>query len=432
MRWIFAILAFAAVCPTPSNAQPATPATTQSAAGATVVWISIDGFRGDYLKRINPPALTRLAHEGASTFRERPIFPSLTFPNHVAQVTGTTVDGHGIPTNDFFDTATQKSYSFPDDGSLIRAEPIWITAKRQGLRVAVIDWPMSHAQTGEFKSDFFEQHFDTKETDAQRLDHVADVLDSDHAAVPLRLVLTYISHVDSTGHKFGPDSPEIDKAVMDADATVDKFVQRVTQWFDKSHDAAHGAAHGAAHDADDELYILLTTDHGMQKIHTNVNLDRLLGVDLVAGIKSLTSGPVANIYLGDLPDDQKTDRADKIIARLKTNDFLHVWKSSDMPPELHYSDPTRVGDVVVLLKPGYHWVSQRNAATMPAPPGATHGYDPAECPNMYGFAIAWRYRHPLTAHDLGPIDNTQWHATVAHLLGIDPSAQSDKRFIYLR
>src|SRR4051794_15212834 len=95
---------------------------------ATVVWISIDGLRGDYVSRANPPTLTRLAAEGASSRRVRPMFPSLTFPNHVAQVTGTTVDHHGVPLNNFIDATTGQKYDFPDDSALLRAEPIWTTA----------------------------------------------------------------------------------------------------------------------------------------------------------------------------------------------------------------------------------------------------------------------------------------------------------------
>src|SRR5256885_572819 len=119
----------------------------QPAPRTTVLWISVDGLRGDYLKRADPPTLMRLAHAGAYTTQVRPIFPSETFPNHIAQVTGTTADHTGIPTNAFFDTATGQRYSFPDDSALIRVEPIWTTAKRQGVRVAVIDWPMSYKQT---------------------------------------------------------------------------------------------------------------------------------------------------------------------------------------------------------------------------------------------------------------------------------------------
>src|SRR5438045_4017685 len=31
---------------------------------------------------------------------------------------------------------------------MLQAEPIWLTAKRQGVRTLVHDWPLSHAQRG--------------------------------------------------------------------------------------------------------------------------------------------------------------------------------------------------------------------------------------------------------------------------------------------
>src|SRR3954468_9883439 len=140
-----------------------TTTTTQHPGGRnTIVWISIDGLRCDYVRRADPGTLSRLAREGAYTNDEVPVFPSLTFPNHVSQVTGTTVDHHGVPMNGFYDSATRQSYSFPDDQSVMRAEPIWTTAKRQGLRTAVIDWPVSHAQTGPYASDYFDPAFDSK------------------------------------------------------------------------------------------------------------------------------------------------------------------------------------------------------------------------------------------------------------------------------
>jgi predicted AlkP superfamily pyrophosphatase or phosphodiesterase len=50
---------------------------------ATVIWISIDGLRNDYVQRAQAPTLMRLEKEGAYTNRERAIFPSLTFPNQI-------------------------------------------------------------------------------------------------------------------------------------------------------------------------------------------------------------------------------------------------------------------------------------------------------------------------------------------------------------
>lgn len=68
----------------------------------TVVMISLDGFRSEYLTRHCVPALKKLAKDGISSDMH-PIFPSLTFPNHFSMVTGVYPDIHGIINNEFYD-----------------------------------------------------------------------------------------------------------------------------------------------------------------------------------------------------------------------------------------------------------------------------------------------------------------------------------------
>ena len=51
------------------------------------ILISIDGFRPDYLDRGVTPMLSGLAKDGVRASM-RPSFPSKTFPNHYAIVTG--------------------------------------------------------------------------------------------------------------------------------------------------------------------------------------------------------------------------------------------------------------------------------------------------------------------------------------------------------
>ncbi len=391
-----------------------------SGSHTTVIWISVDGLRHDYIARIHPPTLERLAHEGIYTNDEVPVFPSLTFPNHAAQVTGKRVDGSGIPANGFYDPDTKQQYYLPDDAALMRAEPIWVTAKRQGVRSAVIDWPMSHNQSGPLTADYFGKEFNKKETDEERLNRVVELLKNDHGMPPLRLVMTYISKIDTTGHSFGPDSPEVDQAVRDTDASLGRFIASVTQWF------------AATRGKDEELVILLTTDHGMEKIHTQVNLDRLIGGDLLLGAKIVLSGPIATIHLLDVPADQKDERAQRIVEKLSPNKFLNAWQSKNVPAKYHFADPTRIGDVTVLLSPGYTFTAVRVAATQPASTlKGNHGYDPAVSPNMLGSAVIWSNRTPMAGRDLGEVQNTQWAATVAKLLGIDPPAGCDPKAVMI-
>ncbi len=381
----------------------------------TVVWVSIDGFRHDYLERFHPPTLTRLVHEGAFTTRETPIFPSLTFPNHVAQVTGVGVSGHGIPMNAFLDDATGKTYSFPDLAPLLRAEPIWVTAERQGVRTCCVDWPMSHGETGPVEAAYFDSTFDTEETDRHRLDRIVDLLEADHDPHPYRLIMGYMSGVDHVGHSAGPTSPRIGQAVAVADQDVDHFLHGVTTWFN----ATHGPA--------DELVVLFTTDHGMTDVKELVNLDRLIGAELGRGIKIVTSGPVATIHTEQTP----AGRAGQIVKRLSPYPFLTVWQAADVPAVDHFSDPSRIGQVVVMLKGGYSFTKQKLATTLPVPrdSGGMHGYDPAGFPDMKGSAELWRLRRPIGGRDLGPIDNTQWDATVCRLLGIRPPPGADPRAV---
>jgi predicted AlkP superfamily pyrophosphatase or phosphodiesterase len=387
-------------------------------ARTTVVWVSIDGFRHDYLERFHPPALCRLAAEGASTTHEIPIFPSLTFPNHISQVTGVGVDGHGIPLNNFLDETNGQTYSFPDQSKLLRAEPIWLTASRQGVPTACIDWPMSHNQKGPDKAAYFGAFFDSQETDLHRLDRILTLLNSDaDRKMPYRLILGYISHVDTMGHRTGPTSPQIRDAVLEADANVDHFVNGVIKWFN------------ATHTADDELVLIFSTDHGMTDVKNLVNLDRLIGADLVKDTKIVTSGPVATIHC---PATQP-GRPAQIVDHLRAYPFLTAWKAGDVPAADHFSDPSRIGQVVVMLKPGYSFTGQRMAATLPVPAHSSgmHGFDPAECPDMQGAAVIWRLRQPIGGRDLGRIDNTQWDATVCGMLGIHPPPAADQRAVAL-
>ncbi|MFQ5528662.1 MAG: alkaline phosphatase family protein, partial [Thermoanaerobaculia bacterium] len=85
---VFALLA--ALClsctsaPPPQTSAPA-PATSDAGPEApepTLILISLDGFRWDFLDRGVTPTLSRLAAAGVHAERLIPSFPSKTFPNH--------------------------------------------------------------------------------------------------------------------------------------------------------------------------------------------------------------------------------------------------------------------------------------------------------------------------------------------------------------
>ena len=107
----------------------------------TVILISLDGFRYDYLEKYHPPTLLSLARDGVQAKWMIPSFPSKTFPNHYTIATGLYPQNHGIVENNVFDkgfnaTFTMSNREEVQNGRWWLGEPIWITAEKQGQKTA--------------------------------------------------------------------------------------------------------------------------------------------------------------------------------------------------------------------------------------------------------------------------------------------------------
>ena len=412
------LLAVFAAASQPVAADPA----SSPAGKTTVVWISMDGFRGDYLDRTGLPFFTRLTKEGFYSRRFHPVFPTITFPSHCSEATGVAVEHHGITGNSFYDTLTRLSYNFPGDASLLQAEPIWLTAERQGVRTLVFDWPLSQKQPAALHDDYFSDKFDNAPTDAQRLDHLLDVWKHDFddgkangPGGPLRLLMGYVEGTDPVGHRFGPDAPEIAVELQSLDQTVGKFAERALDLWKQHASPA------------DRFYLLLTTDHGMSKVDHDVNLERML--DLPHGQQEITLetvGNLANVFLDQLPAGPvRVARMTALLEKLKAYPFARVYPRADLPPAWGYGHPTRTGDIVIVLPRGYTF--NRAAATpiadadQTAGPKGMHGYPVEDDPEMYGVMFLSRYPQAFGGKDLGEVMWDQYHPTVAKLLGIQPA-----------
>lgn len=67
----------------------------------TVVLISIDGFRHDYIELHGANNIAKIAEQGVRSDGLIPVYPSKTFPNHLSIVTGQYPSKHGIVDNNF-------------------------------------------------------------------------------------------------------------------------------------------------------------------------------------------------------------------------------------------------------------------------------------------------------------------------------------------
>ncbi len=347
-----------------------------------VVWISIDGFRHDYADRAKTPFLHKLMREGAYSRDLVTITPSLTFPSHVSEATGVPVAEHGIPANDFYDSSVKKLLNFPAVASMLRAEPIWLTAERQHVRTLVYDWPLSQAEAGAVKCDYFLPQFDNELSDQQRLDRLLETWQRDTGDRPLQLLMGYIKETDVLGHKYGPESQQINAAVAEIDGELDRFVKKATQIFRQKMRAS------------DKLYLVLTTDHGMAPVTTLVNIEKLFTAKPPHVVKLVTSGPLGMIYLDQLAPERAGELEQAMLRDLRRFDFLGAYARRDLPRDWHFDFPSRVGDIVVMLKPGYSFSNRLPLATFPTEkvhgPLGMHGYPPARNADMAGFCVFWR------------------------------------------
>ena len=393
MRGLRRILVAAALalagCATPRPAPPVTAAADR--APPVTILVSIDGVRPDYLDRGVTPTLSRLAREGARTTL-RPVFPSVTFPNHYSLVTGLTPDRHGIVANRITDPArpgvmfTLGSAQAFDPFWWDAAEPVWVTAERQGVRTATMFWPGSEvAIRGVRPSNWL--RFDQNVGNAQRVEQVVDWLRRPPASRP-RFITLYFDTVDTAGHRHGPDAPETTAAMAEVDARIGDLVAELTRLGQQAN-------------------LVIVSDHGMAATRPEqlVPLERLVDPALV---EVVNSGPFAAL-------EPRPGQEAAVAAQLaRPHQGAQCWPREAIPARLSYGRHPRVPRFLCLADPGGMIRAPGQDSTV----RGMHGYDNA-APDMAAIFIAHGPAFVRGAQ-LPPASATDLYPLLTRLLGITP------------
>ena len=359
-----------------------------------VIMVSFDGFRYDYLDRGLTPVLDSLARAGVRADGLIPVMPTKTFPNHYAIATGMYSAEHRLAANTFLDADlglyTPADRTTVEDGRWYGGEPIWVAARRQGLRTASMFWVGSEADVQGVRPDIWHPFNERVAPDA-RVDSVLAWLSLPAAERP-RLLTTYFEFTDNAGSWHGPESVEADSAIARADAVMGRLVRGI-----------RSLPHG------DSVAVIVVSDHGMADVRGAVFLDEH-DVSL-EGVRAMFQGPFATIYA-----DGDSARMAALRAQLDGVPHTRTWDRSDLPREWQWSDP-RLGDLIVVAEPG--WVIGRTRQNRP--PGA-HGWPPTmqEMQAIFvasGAGVRKGSRIPA-------FRNVHIHAYVAALLGIRPGLRS--------
>ncbi len=366
------------------------------------ILISIDGFRPDYLDRGITPNLNALAKAGIEG-PMRPSFPTKTFPNHYTLVTGKTPDGHGVVGNRMEDKARpgeRFTMASKDPFWWDQAEPIWITAEKQGVRSATMFWPGSEISFGGVRpSDWWP--FSEALSNDRRIRAVVDWMRRPAESRP-KLVTLYFDTVDTAGHFYGP-------------APSDKLHDVI-----QAMDTGIGFLRSELDALGQPVNLVIVSDHGMAEVGPErvIRLDEIYARDQY---RLVESGNYAGIE--PLGDDTSAIEA----AFLKPHDNMQCWRRENIPARFAYGTNPRVPTIFCLPETG--WLVYQDVPEWLTRTGGGHGYDNFD-PDMTALFIA-SGRGIAAGGGLDIFDNVDIYALVAHLAGVrpEPSDGSVEHFL---
>jgi predicted AlkP superfamily pyrophosphatase or phosphodiesterase len=361
----------------------------------SVILVSIDGFRWDYLDRGLTPTLMTLARDGVRAKALVPVFPTKTFPNHYAIVTGRYPARNGILGNEFTAPDVGARFSLADrravrDARFWLAEPIWVTAERQGQRTAPFFWPGSEAAI-EGVHPTYVVPYDRDLPDTDRVRRVLGWLDLPPKRRPTFLTM-YLSGVDAAGHRYGPDAPETRAAIAHADSVVGRLVAGL----------ARRRLAGV-------VDLIVVSDHGMAATSPDrlVPLGEYLPRDWVE-VDNLS--PVLMAW-------PRAGLNDSVYARLRRAPHLTVYRKAELPARFRLRGSPRVPPVLAMADPGWtiRWEREGPAAWTTY---GDHGYDDS-LPDMGAIFLA---RGPAFRRGVAvpAFRNIHLYSLLAKLLRLQP------------
>ncbi len=365
---------------------------------ASVLLISLDAFRADYLERGLTPNISKIVREGVRAEWMTPSYPSLTFPNHYSIVTGLYADHHGIVHNTMRD-AKLGAFSLSNreavtNGAWWGGEPVWVSAERAGLPTATYFWPGSEAEIRGVRPTRTTV-YDGKVPVNERIDTVLGWL-SESAATRPRFATLYLETLDDAGHGYGPDSVELRTALRVVDAAIGRLADGLT-----------------ARSLLDEVNIIITADHGLAAVAPG---NTVAIEDMVDSRDATVVTTGQSVGFAPQPGREREASARLVGA----HDHYECWRKEDLPKRWHYGAHPRVPPIVCQMQEG--WDAGPRAALAKRPPGVTrgsHGFDPA-LPSMRTIFIA---RGPSFRRGLivPPITNVDVYPLLMSLLGLEPA-----------
>lgn len=377
--------------------------TTSGMVTPPTILISLDGFRHEYLFRkrrrvdgeptLLAPNLRTIASNGAFAVEGmEPIMPTKTKPNHWALATGLFAESGGIIENQMYDPLRRVWFTDTRDGAhWYSGLPIWRTIRNtrrlvldadgkyarsdENYVTACIGWPGSEVQ--EHAANFVWK-FNESAPYEDRVMMAIGMLNGSHPNAPAaaQFVTVYLKATDVAGHRYGPNSYQVDEAIERVDKTVGFLLSNLGERVSELHN------------------IVIVSDHGMAEMSRESVID-LTPIIEEGTVQDITRSPMGLFLNISVSAEQLYRNIDEGMKGQAT-----VYRKESLPERWHLKHNSLVTPVVTVadlgwtvqyphqsLIPGPHdWQEKQKSSSLNWLRG-DHGFD-NKLPDMQAIFLA--------------------------------------------
>ncbi len=347
--------------------------------------------------------LDKMKKEGVHALSLRPSFPTKTFPNHYSIVTGMYPENHGIIFNSFINPITKEKYRLGDSLAVRNSEwylgeAFWQTAERNGIKTASFFWPGSEV-TLDYRRPTYYEKYEHNKPYRERIDGVINWLELPQEERP-HFITLYFHDTDSYGHKYGPNSPEINQSIQRLDTLINYLNNKLLEIGMK-----------------DSTNIIIVSDHGMTEIseERTINIEEMLNN---YNVRIDGSKPLMMI-------EPEKESFQEVYNLLKDNEFHYkTYLKEEMPQHYHFSQHPFISPILLVADVGWSLVNnfwlkgmQNNYSK------GNHGYDNNHT-DMHGVFIAQGPSFKEN-YKTGTILNVDINPLLCKIFGISPRTNID-------
>ncbi|KAF7364928.1 Phosphodiest-domain-containing protein [Mycena venus] len=342
----------------------------------TVLIVSIDGLRADYLDRGLTPHLLDISKQGLRAKALVPIFPTLTFPNHWALMTGLYAESNGMVGNNFWDPISKSEFHYNRIDSAWNpawwlGEPMWETAGKAGIITANLMCATGQVLRKQLPAHLQPTSFRGRQDKVplkEKLDQLLSWIDLPFEERP-QLLMAYEPSLDQAGHKAGPYS-----------ALVNKTLEQVDVFAKDLHTELK------ARNLTDIVDIIFVSDHGMTDTShpEHIYMDDILGDAGYKSIEHEDGWPAMGLRFS--ANANVSHNLELLLnAAAESKGKFDVYTHETMLPRYHFVNNERIAPIYVVPKIGY--ILTTHAEGDVGMSKGNHGYDNAE-PSMHAMFVA--------------------------------------------